>query len=812
MEARRDPLRPSHRRRGRAAVMPILAVCCALAGAVPASAEPPEEPREPSSEELAGRPILVLEVEGARSLAEETVLFHLGLEPGAPFDPEALDRRMRQLWERGLLEDLTVDGEPLGDGVRLMVRIVERPVVSSLEYRGLQRVRASEIAERLAEERIRVSVGAPLRRGELVRLEAAVEALYRQRGFQFVDAVSATSELADGRVAVVVTVDEGDRLRIGELLFEGNTAFSDARLRRAHKETAAGGWINRIRGKKDKFDRAALARDLERVAEVYRRAGYKDAALGEPRVALAEAGNRREVRITVPVEEGDRWKLGGVGFTGNTKISDERLLALFERPRSGWLGSRYVDEGVERVRDLYGRGGFMTVKVEPVLVEREVRTADVIVRIDEGEQYRVGRIEVEGNTDTREKVIRRELAVQEGQVLDTTALRRSLLRLGQLEFFELDEEEPVRFELDESEKLVDLTLRGREADPASFFFGGGYGATHGVFGELRYTSRNFRGRGDTVSADLQAGDDLTQAQLGYSVPWLLDRRQTLGAELFVRDETLDAGGGERLIRDIAGGRLRWGRRLGLFQTLTLGYTSQDVFDSRSRLTLAGGTVLQSLDREISALDLGYLLDRVDSAFQPTRGLRLSGSLERAGGALGGDAGYLRSRAAVDFFRPLGRFRPLGGRKPRSILGLHMKAGAVRPSGGELTFNDRFFRGGDGSVRGFEGLGIYPRDAEGRALVDGDGFLLGGDRFLEAAVELHLPLHDVLRLVLFADAGDVWAEGQSFDLGGLRRSAGLELRVTIPLFPQPLRFIFSENLDPLDGDRFKDFQFSFGAGF
>ena len=790
-------------RRGLVALVAVCLLAPASAGAAPPR---PDNEDASSTEDLAGRPIAALEVEGARSLDEESVLFHLGLELGAVFDPAELDRRMRALWRRGLLEDLAVDGRPAPGGVSLLVRIVERPGVAAIEYVGLQRVREEEIARRLADEGVRVIRGEPLRRGELPRLEAVVEKLFRERGFPLVSAVAATEERIEGRVAVVVTVDEGDRLRVAELGFEGNAVFSDARLRRALEESRPSGWLNRLLGK-DRFDRAALARDLERVREVYGRAGYKDARLGEPRVDVEEQGGGRVVSITVPVEEGERWKLGGVGFTGNREISDDRLLELFDRPASGWLGSRYVEEGVERVRDLYGRDGFLTARIEPVIVEREGLTADVLVRIDEGQRYRVGRIEIEGNTETLDKVIRRELAVQEGQVLDATALRRGLLRLGQLEFFEVDEQEPVRFDLDERRRRVDLTLRGREADPTRYFFGGGYGRNHGLFGEVRYTSRNFRGRGETLSGHLQAGADLSRLELGYQVPWLLDRKQSLGGQLFLLEETLDAGGGETFTRDLSGARLSWGRRFGLFQSLTLGYGWQDVVDSRSRPTGAGDTVLQALDRRISSLRLGYVLDRVDSRFQPTRGLRLGGSLEAAGGALGGDARYLRSRAELAFFQPL------GGRRPRAVLGFDLEAGQIRPlAGAELSFADRYFRGGDGSLRGFEALSLYPRGGDGAALVDGEGFLLGGDRFLEAALELHLPVHDALRLVLFADAGNVWAEGQSMDLGSLRGSAGLELRITTPLFPQPLRFIFADNLSPLDGDRFDGFQFTFGAGF
>jgi outer membrane protein insertion porin family len=782
----------------------ILALIDGPLGAAAVQNGPVEEvlPADP----LAGLPLIELRVEGAGSLSEESVLFHLGLAIGGRFDPAELDRRIQALWDRGLLEDLAVDGEPVGGGARLIVRIVERPTVDALDYQGLQRLPVAEIADRLAERRVHVAAGEPLRRGELIRLEAAVEELYRERGFDRVDAVSATETLPGNRVAVTVTVDEGRRLRVGELRFEGNAVFSDARLRRAVEESRPSRWLSRVRGR-DRFDRAALGRDLDRVVEVYHRAGYKDAALGEPRVEVAEEDDGRRVAITVPVEEGDRWKLGGVGFTGNREVSDSRLLELFDRPGSGWLESRFVAQGVERVRELYGSQGFLAARIEPVVVERTGLTADVMVRIDEGERYRVGRIEIEGNHSTRDRVIRRELAVQEGEPLDSTALRRGLLRLGQLEFFEVDEEEPVHFELDEEAGRVDLTLRGREADPPRLFFGGGYGNTHGPFGEIRYASRNFRGRGHTLSASLQAGADLTRAELGYSVPWLLDRRQSLGGELFARDETLDAGDGESLTRDSSGGRLRFGRRLGLFHTVTLGYAYRDVLDSRARLTATGETAFQTLDRQVSSLELGYTLDRVDSPYQPTRGLRLAGSLESAGGALGGDARYLESRLALDLFQPL------GGRAARFILGFNLEAGHVRPVGGaELAFNDRFFRGGDGSLRGFEALAIHPRDETGASLVDGEGFLLGGDRFLEGGIELHLPVNDVLRLVLFADTGNVWAEGQTIDLSGLRQSAGLEVRVTTPLLPQPLRFIWAENLSPLDGDRFDQFQFSVGVGF
>ncbi len=798
MQSRRGARRPGWRLRS---LLPALGLAW---GAVPLPAAAVETVPADGDGELSGLPVIEIVVDGAETVDPATVTHYLGLRVAEPYEPTVVDRGIRELWRRELVEQLAVAAHAVGGGVRIVVTLAERPRLAAIEYRGLGRLGEDAVARLVASEGVRLVAGEPLRRGELERLRAALQELFRQRGFPLASATAEVEPAGTGHVRVVLTVDAGERLRVAALEFDGNTAFGDGRLRRAVRETRPTGPVSRPLGR-DRFDRAALARDLERVRDLYRRAGYKDAELGEPSIEPVASAAGRRVSIRVPVSEGRRWRLGGISFTGNQAFSDERLLARFERPAAGWLSSRRVEEGVARVRALYRGAGHLTARVEPLTVERPGGVADLVVRITEGERYRVGRVEIAGNSETRDEVIRRELAVREGEVLDAVALERGLERLGRLGYFELDPAAPVEFELDAESATADLTLRGHEADPTRLFFGGGYGGGVGLFGQVQYSDRNFLGRGETLRASVQAGSDVEVVEAGYLVPWWLDRPQSLGFELFARRNDRAIAGGERIASETAGARLSWSRRLAGSQSLAVTVGRQRLVDSRRR-PAGGDELLQALERDLATARVTHLLDRTDRQLAPSRGVRLRSSLELAGGALGGDGGYLEARLGLSLFRPLTRGR-------RAVVALNLEGGGVRPvDGGSLSFADRFSLGGENSVRGFRAGSILARGDGGERLFDADGFQLGGDRFLEASLELQLALTDWLRLVAFTDAGRVWAEGQRFDLAGLRRSAGLELRVTTPLAPHPLRLIWAHNLDPLDGDAFDSFQVGFGVSF
>ncbi|MEM9554636.1 MAG: outer membrane protein assembly factor BamA [Acidobacteriota bacterium] len=779
-----------------------------------------------------GLPIREIEFIGLETLTADTLEFYLfGATPedGRVLDIAELDERVERLWRRELIDDIEILAEPFDGGVRLIVRLIERPVLTSVEYAGIERVKESDILERADRERIQVYEGQPLQRGELERMKRAIEELYKEKGYRFAQVSYELEAVGKGQRRITFSIDEGDKVKIGDIDFDGNTVYGDWRLRLAMKNTKESGLISRFT-KKDIYNPATIDEDLDKIREMYKKLGYKDVLIGRPEVevvarrpeAVTIEEQRRRLAITVPIEEGDRWKLGDVLIQGNEVFSDELLLTQVERPRGGWLRSKIVDEAIESISNLYSSIGYIFASVDAELVEREdaERVADVVIKVDESDQFRVGRIEFQGNTKTRDKVLRRELLVHEGTVMNMTGVQNSLLKIRQLNYFALNEEEPVKFDFDAENKLVDLTIVGEEAERTELQFGGGWSELDGFFGQFSLRTTNFLGRGETVGVSVQAGREREFYDLEYRVPWFLDKPQSIGVRVF--NQSFDS----RILTDVdfeqtySGASVTYGRSFAGFQSLSVTYSFADVQDVRTIIDPEEDLPLRSeSDFKSSSIRPFWIRNTLDSRFEPTRGLRTTASIEYAGGALGGDTEFVKPQANLTWFRPITR-QPV-----RSSFGLNLEAGYIealrdpRDNDGDGIFEDlavfpqqRFFLGGDNSVRGFRRRSIVVRNDDGEILRDEVGFPLGGDLMSVLNLEYHVEAGGPFRVVLFADAGGVFQDFDDFDLSRFRTTAGVELRVRVPIFPAPLRFIYARNLDPLPNDQFDSFDFSLSTSF
>lgn len=780
---------------------PLLVVCACLAMLVSASVLPAEAPWD-------GRTIEAVEISGLRALPEETLLYYLGIERGGALDSADLDARIHELWNRDLLDDIAVDVEDgESGGVRLVLRVRERPVLDSVEYEGVKRISKSDIQERVSRDRIRVIEGTPLSQGELFRLKRTIEDLYREKGYRLAEATYSLEPVGTDEYKVIYTIDEGDKIRIGDIAFEGNTVFRDIRLRWVMKDTKESGLVTRVL-KKDIYNPATLDEDLGKVKELYRDAGYKNITLGEPAIEVrgSDEGKRR-LGITIPVEEGQRWKLGKIQIEGNERFADDLLLSVFKRPRGDWLRSSVIDKGTEAIQEIYSNSGHLFARIDTEIRDVDDQTADVVLHVDEGDQFRVGRIEFTGNTRTKDKVVRRELRVQEGLVLNAGALRNSLRRIGQLEFFKVDEDDPVNFDFDAEAKTVDVTVKGEEGDRTELQLGGGWSEVDGFFGQLSVRTRNFLGRGESVGVSIQTGRYRNLYDLSYFAPWFLDRPQTVGIQLFRNDLDYSLLSGQDFFQKSTGVTLTYGRNLGIFQNVSISYSLFDAEDRRTLLALDGSLVTQEFTRAVSSVRTVFTRNTIDSLLNPTNGWRLSASMEVAGGFIGGDTDFLRPRITYTWFVPVTKG------VVRTVGQVNLEGGYIVPyNGQELFFLDRFYLGGENSVRGFRYRSLWVRDKDGNTVVDEFGTPLGGDKFVQANLEYHLLLGEPFRLLAFFDAGGVFAESQNINFDNLRLTAGLEFRLFVPVFGQPLRFILARNLDPLTDDRFESFQFSIGAGF
>jgi outer membrane protein insertion porin family len=804
----------------RVAVGAALLVATVAAGPRSAAAQMPE---------LAGQPIAVVELQGLRTLSEETVRYYLGLETGEPFDPAALDANIHALWERDLIDDITVEAAPTAGGVHVTLRIVERPVLRSIEYDGLKKVGRTDLQERIDREQIRVREGSPLDLGELERLEHTLRMLYEEKGYRFADIDYTLEEVSPGERRVKFTIDEGDRVRIGQIEFAGNSVFSDWRLRLQMRKTKETGLVPRLM-KRDIYNPATLQEDLGKLRDLYRERGFKNVSIAEPQIevrirnpeATDPKRQKRRLLMTIPIDEGERWRIGDVTIEGNEVYADEVLLRAFDRPRGEWLRASAVDKGVEAVTDLYRNSGYLYSNIEIELVERPENVADVLIRVFEGDQFTVGRLEFEGNDRTRDKVLRREFRVQEGMVLNMGALRNSLLKVRQLEYFELDEENPIEFQdIDRENKTVDLVVQGTEADRTELLFGGGWSELDGFFGQFSMRTQNFLGRGETLGVSLQTGKVRDLFEFSYFVPWLLDRPQSAGFQLFKRDLDYNLLDTQRQVREETGGVLTYGRSFGFFQSLRLQYGYAEFNDRVEFIDpLTGQAISSRSEYEKSNVRPVWSYESIDSRIEPTRGLRMMGSVEYAGGVLGGNVELWRPELELTWYRPLQR-RPL-----RSVFAVTAEGGFLEPIGdlADLPLLERYYIGGSRSLRGHASRSISLRDGSDSPVRDQFGNLLGGTSYLRLGLEYHVLLGGPFRLVFFADGGNVFGDdcginaagqptcGQGFSFDHLRYSAGAELRLFVPVFGLPLRFIYAENLNPLPGDRFESFQFDIGTSF
>ena len=768
------------------------------------------------TENLEGRTIVEIEFTGLRILPEDSAAFYLGVAEGSILSWEELNKNIHGLWDRRLIDDIEVVATPQDDGVKLTIRVVERPVLTEVEYVGLKRISQSDIEDQIGRFQIRVLEGDSLDLGELYRLGAAIEDIYAEKGYRLAQVQYTLRGVSPGEVKVTFTIDEGDKVKIQAITFDGNTVLSDAKLRREMKKTKTGGPISSML-KKDVYNAATLEADLQLVSDLYRAQGYKNVVLGEGELRIEPVkgeDSKRKLFITIPVQEGGRWKLGGISIEGNETYSDEVLLRQFEKPRGGWLRSDVLDAGIETISDIYTNTGYIYSRIDIEFVEREDYVADVVIHIDEGDQFRIGRIEFEGNRRTRDKVIRRELGIQEGYLLNQGALRNSLLRLQQLEFFKVDRTNPVTFEFNDEEKTVDLTMVGEEGERTELQFGAGFSEIDGFFGQFSFTTRNFLGRGETLALSVQSGRFRDVVDVSYSVPWFLDRPQSIGVQLFIREQDYSLLAGQDFFQSTKGGTFTYGRNLGLFGSLSLGYTKYDSIDRRTALTITGDLVNQEFSRDISSLRLTYNRDRRDSRLNPTVGRRYGASAEYTGGVLGGSSDFVRGSLWATYYKPLTKASRL-----LQVLALNTRLGYIVPfNNDEIFFFDRYYTGGESTMRGFRFRSIWVRDPKTNATItDEDGFPLGGDKSFVANLEYHFVINETLRFLIFVDAGNVYSEDQDYDITRLRYSAGFEFRITVPLFGAPLRFIYARNLDPivdpfLGADRFEDFQFSISTSF
>jgi outer membrane protein insertion porin family len=769
-------------------------------------------------------------VEGGITVTADTVSYYMGFAPGDSYDPELVAEGFHRLWDSGLFEDVRIEVEPTEEGeVIVHVVVIERPFVTNVVFEGNKKLKESDIKDRLDERGIEIPRNVPLRMSELERIESAIKELYDEDGYRSAQVAFRVDEVAANKRQVVYTIEEGGKVKISELDFVGNEVFSDSKLQGALKKTKETGLLQMF-GDKTVFSVEAWEEDRDNLRKFYLDRGYIDVKIGEPQIEMvagkpdAEDLKKKDFKLVVkiPVEEGEPYAMGTLSVKGTEAYEGERLTTFFEVQPGQTYSNKAVEDGMEKVRELYQNTGYFYAYTNQVWEPREgeERIVDVVVDVFEGDRFRLGRLEFSGNTNTRDKVLRREFRLPEGAYMNTGVFRSSVFKVNALGYFKLDEE-PVEFDIDDEEKRINVVVKGQEVGRNDVQFGAGYSELDGFFVQAQFNTRNFLGRGNSLGVSLQSGNRSDYYTISYTEPYFLDRRILLGGSIFKNN--LEATG---FIRETTGVTLSTGLGVGTFSSVSGLFAYEDVYSEYpiQRGGLVGDPTgghgrpvdpppieptprdyaIEVYEGQTSSFTPSYMVDSRDDPFDPNKGKRFSGRLRLAGGPLGGDFDYARPEISWLQFVSLNK---------KWVLAYRGEVGEFFPySGSDVPLYERYRLGGDRTIRGFEYYTILPRTEEGRYFLTDGGSRMGGDRYWLGNVELQYRVGGPVKIVAFFDMGNTYHEDQGWDLGLWRKSTGLEMRVFLPIFQAPIRFIYGINLDPFPDEDSSDFSFSIGTTF
>ncbi len=699
-----------------------------------------------------------IQVHGNRRIPVDTILARIFSKPGDVYDAAAIERDFNSLWNTGYFQDIRFEREEGQKGWILHIYVTEKAVIRSIEYLGLNSVSQSDVLDRFKERKVSLSQESQYDPTKVKKAEVAIKELLAERGRQFATIRTEVRPIPPAAVGLTFVVKEGPKIKVGKIKFEPAKGrhLSDRELRSAMKNTHAVGIPHSIflEGIFHKtFNASKLGEDAERVRRAYQNKGYFKVIVEDPKTnirdthtllhfPLLQSGKGKAVDITVPIEEGKQYKLKEITFTGNKVITDTKLLRSMFAIKDGDLFSfDVIAKGLDDMRKLYGRYGYINFSTVPDPdPDDEHQTVTLKIDIDEGKQFYVRRIEFQGNTTTRDKVIRRELALEEGQVYDTERWKFSLLRLNQLQYFEsLDPEKDTDTKLNQQEGTVDLNLKLREKGKNSIGLTGGVSGLAGSFIGINYSTNNFLGLGETLTVTANFGNRQRELVFGFTEPYLFDRPIQAGFTVFSRRYNYDQANQTEI---------QTGQKLNLpqayldllqnFTSSSTGFTLSASYQLRRSLKRVGLTYafdtsntevfsaasrqyFESLAfRQLSGPDAlkGVITSKVLPSFsfsdindpqRPHYGQSLYFGADISG--LGGNVAAVRPVAEYKRFIPMRVFRPL--KKNDAMLG-HQTLG-FRLQGTFITGYkglvanpvERVWMGGDTDIRGFDIRSISP---------------------------------------------------------------------------------------------------------
>jgi outer membrane protein insertion porin family len=743
-------------------------------------------------------PLTILKIEikhvGPPAVSDELIRANIRLKEGDAYLRNTVDDDVRNLYATGFFYNIRVGEEASPQGVTLTYVVQGKPKLTEIRFQG-----NTKYSRRKLLSKVTSKPGEPLDERKLFTDSQEILKLYQKAGYQKTQVKYALNiEEAAGRGVATFEITEAPKVKIDRIDFLGAEAFTQKKLRKQIK--TRGHWMfSWITGsnilKDEQFDE-----DKERLTAFYREQGYIDFEIRDIQFENIRP-NRLVIRFVVA--EGLQYKVGAITFEGNKLFKTEELGAALRMKVGDTFTPRGLIQNLEALQDTYGARGYIDAQIRSVKNPNTVTgTMDLVFTVDERQQSFIEKIDIKGNVKTKDRVLRRELAVSPGEVFDITRVKISRQRLEGLNYFEKVDAQPEPTEVPNRKNLV---IGVEEKSTGNFSIGAGFSSIDEIVGFVEVSQGNFdlfnppyfTGGGQKVRLRLQVGTERQDYQLSFVEPWFLGRKLALGLDLYHRDLEFVSDEYDEVR---TGGRLSLTRALGSdFLIGSVSYTLENVTIDNVSPTASTNIMNEAGTRLVSKIGGSLTYDTRGAGFLPERGQRTELSGELAGGPLGGETDFYRLELrSAWYFRGLSRGH---------VLELTGRIGVVESYGDSVSVPlfDRWYLGGLYTLRGFDYREVGPKDATGEPI--------GGNTYWFGSIEYSVPIIERLRFAVFYDIGMVYQDAYSFTdvsgSGSYNDNFGFGVRLNLPIGPLRLDYGI-----PINSDRFNESsgQFQFGVGY
>ncbi|OGD21871.1 MAG: outer membrane protein assembly factor BamA [Candidatus Aminicenantes bacterium RBG_16_63_16] len=753
-----------------------------------------------------------IEIAGNDRVTRETILYYLSSREGDFYSEDMLKKDLRVLWSTGFFSNVRIEEQPGATGRVVKIIVEENPVIKSISFKTGKKLKEDDISNKLKEKDEYILPYSYYSASKVQKVRETITSLLLEKGMYAAKVEVETSRKGKNEVDLAFKIDEGPRVRVAEVVLTGTPVLPQSILLSAMKSNRPHGLISWVAGS-DVYKENKLTEDLDKIKAKFQEYGYMEAAVGKPQVEQLTKRTilRRKqtmLRLAIPVSAGDRYTVWDVSIEGNKAVTTAYLRSLIKLKKGDIYNVKRREKSVESISEAYRNVGFLYAQIMPVeSLDPKNKRVSLVYNLSENEVAYLNRLEFRGNTFTKDKVIRREMIIREGDRFSLAMFKDSLLRIKQLGLVDVDKDPEIKPDSEDLSK-INATVNVKELQRNNIQFSAGYSGYEGYFIAASYSTVNFLGGGENVEVTAQYGGRVKNYVLGLSEPYFMDLPITLGFNLYSRYIDLPF----LYARKDVGADIITGARIRGYIKGNLTYSYSNIRLSESTYTGQEGLLPYSSsyygyyygaaaygfgNYNVSALIPTIYRSTIDSPITPHSGMMYLLSAKFAGGPLGGEVDFIKPKVEFTIFQPT---------LSRQVFGFHLSYEFIRTGkNSQIPFWERFYLGGERDIRGYEIYSLGPRSD--------DGYLIGGVKSLVLNFEYQFQIGGPLNLILFHDMGNTYLKEENPSFGNLYTSSGIEARIFVPALRVPFRLIFAYNNRLIySGDSHVTFRFAIGTTF